>query len=140
MKILWNTLRMFVCLSGVRAIWLKFIMGTARRKFLGGFAEVTVSSNLKSVRVWFFKKIFLDVGQNMPKVFQVLRKTRGTFLIFCMLQKHNLLNLPIVIFFGKILFWGFGAKWAQNGPKIRFYKFCEKLTLWNFLIFCIKLH
>ena len=130
MKILWNTLRMFICLSGVLAIWLKFIIGTALRKFLGVFAEVTVSSNLKSVRAWFFKK---DLGcwtkYAQDEVFQVLRKTRGTFLIFCMLQKHNLLNLTIAIFFGKILFWGFRAKWAQNGPKIRLYKFCEKLTL-----------
>ena len=38
------------------------------------------------------------------------------------------------VFWGKILFWGFQAKRAHNGPKMRFFKFYEKLTLRIFWI------
>ena len=36
-------------------------------------------------------------------------------------------------------FWGFGAKMAQIGPKIRFFKFYGKSTRKIFLIFLVKL-
>ena len=37
-----------------------------------------------------------------------------------------------MIFQEKLYFEVFEPKWAQNEPKIRFLKFCEKIVAWNF--------
>ena len=48
-------------------------------------------------------------------------------------------KLMEMIFLGKILSPGFQAKRGQNGLKMRFFKFFEKLALKPFPIFCIKI-
>ena len=131
MKVLWNTLRTFICLCG----WLKFWISFSREPLVGNFwgflHEVRVSSKLKSDRARFLKKILLlGFGQNAPKTrfFRCYEKSpRGTFQIFCMmLQKHELLKLTNTSFFWKNFVWRF---WGKKGPKWAQYEVLQ--VLWK---------
>ena len=61
-------------------------------------------------------------------------------MLFCMkLKQHKNLQLTKLIFCETLSFEVFGPKGAQNGPKMRFVKFCDKSVHKNFLIFSMKL-
>ena len=70
----------------------------------------------------------------------IIKVNAWNFMFFCMkLKQHKNLQLTKLIFWETLSFEVFGPKGAQNGPKMRFVKFCDKSMHTNSLIFSMKL-
>ena len=106
MKVLWNTVRPFVCLFIGPLICLtvcqEFFSGTAHWNFLIFLQRLRVSSNLKSDRAWFFEKLLFWFFWTKRAQNEVLKFYKN----WCVFHKT-----------WKTLFWGI---WAKRGPKLDF--------------------
>ena len=123
----------FVCLSGV------FLMNRSYK--LSDFLhEVRVSSDLKNDGDWVFEKKILFWGfwakraENGSKMrFSSFLKNQCVFFLSVFLHKlqgNKFFKLTdLNDFRRKILFGGYRVKRGQSWPKLRFFKFYEKLTL-----------
>ena len=127
MKVLWNlmkTLLTFVRLS----VCLVVFFGTAFRKFLT--LTLTHSFSMHSFsNLWKYQKTvgFSDVFRGWRKGALGTNGLRSRDIIF--LKKWR-----------RRTFWKnlYSRGCGQNGPKMRFFKFNEKLKLIIFLVFCIS--
>ena len=120
-----------------------FFSGTARIFFFFFFFNGKLGCGIQ-LKKWqsqiFWEKNSCSGVFNQNEVFQVLWKISVNFVWFLAWSYSNLQPYD----WGKRMFlekscWDFVTKSGKNRPKMRFLKFCIKLTLRTFLIFYIKL-